>query len=62
MIISRDEIIFDNEEQKKEVETTSKFYNSKTKEELEHLETKEREQKEKEYLNKVQKESEIIDF
>lgn len=62
MIITKDEIIYDDEEQKKEVEETSKYYNSKTKEELEHLETKAREQKEKDYVDKVQKESEIIDF
>lgn len=62
MIITKEEIIFDNEEQKKEVEETSKYYNSLSKEQLEHLETKEREQKAKDYVDKLQKESEIIDF
>ena len=57
MIITKDEIIFDDEKQKKEVEETSKYYNSLSKEQLEHLERMEREQEEKKYLDKIQKES-----
>lgn len=48
MIITKEEIIFDNEEQKKEVEETSKYYNSLSKEQLERIE---REQQEKKYLD-----------
>ena len=57
MIITKDEIIFDNEEQKKEVEETSKYYNSLSKEQLENLERIEKEQEEKKYLDKIQKKS-----
>lgn len=57
MIITKDEIIFDDEKQKKEVEETSKYYNSLSKEQLEHLERIEKEQEEKKYLDKIQKES-----
>lgn len=56
MIISKDEIIFDDRQQEKEVKEISNFYNSLP------LATNEGEQREKEYLDKLQKESEIIDF
>ena len=57
MIISRDEIIFDDTQQEKEVKETSKYYNSLSKEQLEHLESIESEQEEKKYLDKIQKKS-----
>ena len=57
MIISRDEIIFDDTQQEKEVKETSKYYNSLSKEQLEHLESIEKEQEEKKYLDKKKKKS-----
>lgn len=53
MIIAKDEIIFDNEEQKKEVEETSKYYNSLSKEQLEHLERVEKEKELEKHLERI---------
>jgi hypothetical protein len=53
MIITKDEIIFDNEEQKKEVEETSKYYNSLSKEQLEHLERVEKEKELEKHLERI---------
>ena len=53
MIITKDEIIFDNEEQKKEVEETSKYYNSLSKEQLEYLERVEKEKELEKHLERI---------
>ena len=62
MIIAKDEIIFDNEEQKKEVEETSKYYNSLSKEQLEHLERIEKEKEFEKHLERISEESQELDF
>ena len=62
MIITADEIIFDNEEQKKEVEETSKYYNSLSKEQLEHLERIEKEKEFEKHLERISEESQELDF
>lgn len=62
MIITADEIIFDNEEQKKEVEETSKYYNSLSKEQLEHLERIEKEKEFEKHLERISEESQKLEF
>lgn len=53
MIISRDEIIFDDTQQEKEVKETSKYYNSLSKEQLEHLERVEKEKELEKHLERI---------
>ena len=62
MIITADEIIFDKEKKKKEVEETSKYYNSLSKEQLEHLERIEREKELEKHLERISEESQKLDF
>lgn len=62
MIITKDEIIFDDEKQKKEVEETSKYYNSLSKEQLEHLERIEKEKEFEKHLERISEESQELDF
>ena len=62
MIISRDEIIFDDTQQEKEVKETSKYYNSLSKEQLEHLERIEKEKEFEKHLERISEESQELDF